>query len=119
MLHRTLAEIALARGCADDAAPHLRAALAVVPAHQGSTASRGLLCSCAWLALERGEAPLALLLLARAERDRPVAAAPLARYARLRERVESACDRSLATIVADAAALDATALRHRLERLLG
>ena len=119
MLHRTLAEIALARGCTDDAAPHLRAALAVVPAHQGSTASRGLLCSCAWLALERGEAPLALLLLARAERDRPVAAAPLARYARLRERVESACDRSLATLVADAAALDATALRHQLERLLG
>ncbi|HET9207294.1 MAG TPA: hypothetical protein VFO28_13710, partial [Burkholderiaceae bacterium] len=118
MLHRTLAEIALAQGRIGEAAPHLRAALEVLPAHQGSTASRGLLCSCAWLALERGQPQLALLLLARAERDRPPAAAPLPRYARLRDRAERACGCPLSAAAADAAGLDATALRHRLERLL-
>jgi predicted ATPase len=119
MLRRTLAEIALAQRRLDEAAPHLRAALDVVPAHQGSTASRGLLCSCAWLALERDEPRLALLLLARAERDRPAAAAPLPRYARLRQRVESACGSTVAAMATEAEALDAMALRHRLERLLG
>jgi predicted ATPase len=119
MLNRVLAEIALAQGRVDDAAPLLRAALAVVPAHQGSTASRGLLCSCACLAAARGERRLALLLLARADVDRPPNATPLPRYARLRQRLEPGEDPADRTRVdAEAAALDAAALQSLLERLL-
>jgi predicted ATPase/DNA-binding SARP family transcriptional activator len=119
MLNRVLAEIALAQGRVDDAAPLLRAAFAVVPAHQGSTASRGLLCSCACVAAARGEPRLALLLLARADVDRPPHAAPLPRYARLRQRLEPACGQAdRACLGAEAAALDTAALQGLLERLL-
>lgn len=116
MLNRVRAEIAIAQGRVDDAAPLLRAALAALPVHSGSTAARGLLCSCANLAAARGDARLALLLLARADVGKPPGATPLPRYTHLRARLAAADEP--AALAAEAAALDAQALQALLARLL-
>jgi hypothetical protein len=74
------------------------------------------LCSCANLAAARGDARLALLLLARADVGKPPGATPLPRYTHLRARLAAADEP--AALAAEAAALDAQALQALLARLL-
>ena len=116
-LHRVLAEIAVAQGRRADAATHLRAALAVVPAHERGTAARGVLWTCVRYGEGHAEPALLWLLVHRAELDRPPDVQPLPRYAKLRRRLPP--NAAGAERVSAAAEIQPGALRDLIDRMLG
>jgi predicted ATPase/DNA-binding SARP family transcriptional activator len=118
-LHRVLAETLLALGRSAEAARHLRTALAQLEPLDASSATRGLLCSCASYALSTGRMEQAALLSLCAEVRRPPRGTVLPRYELVHKRALGLLDTARAEALRESSLrTDAAALSRHITELL-
>ncbi|MDZ7652935.1 MAG: BTAD domain-containing putative transcriptional regulator [Burkholderiaceae bacterium] len=118
-LYRVLAEVDLALGRLGEAAHYLRTALALLEPLDASSATRGLLCSCASYACATGRLEHAALLSLCAEVRRPARGTVLPRYQRVHQQaLESLSAARVAALKASATKADAATLSQYVTELL-